>query len=142
MNDVILSKKESIERCVRQVRQYYQLPSDVPFEQDHMKQDAIATNIQRACEQAIDLANHVIRKRKLGLPQESGDSFSFLAASNIIPVELSKKLRKMIGFRNVLAHQYRDLDIHLMEDVIKHHLDDLLVFSDYLMSEVNEKPMS
>jgi len=45
MNDVILNKKESIERCVRQVRQYYQLPSDVPFEQDLMKQDAIATNI-------------------------------------------------------------------------------------------------
>jgi hypothetical protein len=27
MNDVILNKKESIERCLKQIRHYYQLPS-------------------------------------------------------------------------------------------------------------------
>jgi len=63
-----------------------------------------------------------------------------LAAANIIPAELSEKLRKMAGFRNVLVHQYRDLDIRLMEDVIKHHLDDLLVFSDCLMGETIQNP--
>lgn len=37
MNDVVLNKKESIERCIRQIRTYYALPSDLPFEEDFLK---------------------------------------------------------------------------------------------------------
>ncbi|MFV1951925.1 MAG: HepT-like ribonuclease domain-containing protein, partial [Nitrospinota bacterium] len=61
MSDIVLNKKESIERCIKQIRAYYALQGEVAFEEDHMKQDAIAANLQRACEQAIDLANHTIR---------------------------------------------------------------------------------
>lgn len=83
MMDVILNKKESIERCVRQIRLYYAMPSKLPFEKDHLKQDAIAANLQRAAEQAIDLTNHVIRKGKLGLPKESRESFEILAKTGV-----------------------------------------------------------
>jgi len=59
-----LNKKESIERCIKQVRLYYGLPSDKPFHEDYLKQDAIGANLQRAAEQIIDLGNHVIKKKK------------------------------------------------------------------------------
>jgi len=38
MNDIVLNKKESIERCIKQVRLYYEKPSSMPFEEDLMKQ--------------------------------------------------------------------------------------------------------
>jgi uncharacterized protein YutE (UPF0331/DUF86 family) len=85
---------------------------------DIMKQDAIAINLQRAAEQAIDLANHAIRKCKLGLPKDSRDSFSILASSNAISEELAGKLKGMVGFCNVLVHDYRELDLNIMRDVI------------------------
>jgi uncharacterized protein YutE (UPF0331/DUF86 family) len=69
MNDVVLNKKENIERSIKRARNYYQNSAEVPFEEDYLKQDAIALNLQRACEQCIDLANHTIRLRKLGLPK-------------------------------------------------------------------------
>ena len=72
MNDIVLNKKESIERCVRQIKRYYAMDSDVSFEEDYLKQDAIAINIQRACEQAIDLANYTIKVKKIGLPRRAG----------------------------------------------------------------------
>jgi len=81
MNDIVLNKKESIERCVRQIRLYYLAPAETAFEEDYLKQDAIAINLQRACEQAIDLANYTIKKKKLGLPKESKESFRLLADS-------------------------------------------------------------
>jgi hypothetical protein len=31
--------------------------------------------VTRACEQAIDLANHVIRAEKIGIPTDSAESF-------------------------------------------------------------------
>lgn len=133
MNDIVLNKKESIERCVRQIRLYYSMPAEITFEEDYLKQDAIAINLQRACEQAIDLANYTIRKKKLGLPKVSKESFRLLANNKIIPRELSVGLEKMIGFRNVLVHEYQDLDIKLMLDVINNHLDEFIDFTNHIM---------
>ena len=142
MNDIVLNKKESIERCIKQIRVYYALQSEVAFEEDHMKQDAIAVNLQRACEQAIDMANHTIKVRKLGLPKESKESFRLLAQNSIIPDGLADKLEKMIGFRNTLVHEYQKLDIKLMIDVIENHLDDLLNFTNYIVKEFTDGPAS
>lgn len=134
--DVVLNKKESIERCIKQVRLYYAMPSELPFEEDHLKQDAIAINLQRAAEQAIDLANHVIRKSKLGLPKESKESFEILAKAKIIPDDLADKLIGMVGFRNIMVHDYQEMDIKIMIDVIEHHLDDLIVYTNHIMGFV------
>lgn len=142
MNDIVLNKKESIERCVKQIRVYYASPSDIPFEKDYLKQDAIAANMQRACEQCIALANHTIKKRKLGLPKESRESFRLLARSHIIPRDLASNLENMVGFRNTLVHQYQDLDIQLMVDVIENHLDDLIDFTNFIVKEFSNGPAS
>ena len=42
MNEVVLNKKISIERCIEQINTYYALDRGLPFEQDFLKQDAIA----------------------------------------------------------------------------------------------------
>ncbi len=131
MNDVVLNKKESIERCIKQIRNYYQLPSEFDFVDDHLRQDAIAINMQRTCEQAIDLANHLVKIKKLGVPKDSRDSFHLLVDQQIIPESLGDNMIKMIGFRNVLVHQYQQLDLGLMVDVIENHLDDLLLFTEH-----------
>jgi len=135
MNDIVLNKKESIERCVKQIQVYYALPSKLAFGDDFLKQDAIAINLQRACEQSIDLANHTIKTQKLGLPKESKESFILLAKEGIIPHNLASKLSNMVGFRNVLVHQYQELDIKLMQDVIENHLNDMIDFTNFIVKE-------
>ncbi len=133
MNDIILNKKESIERCVKNARIYYSISSEVPFEKDYFKQDAIAINIQRACEQSIDLANYIIKKKKLGLPKASRESFSILVENNIIDSVLSSNLQRMVSFRNILIHEYKKLDITLMKDVIENHLNNLIEFTNIIL---------
>jgi uncharacterized protein YutE (UPF0331/DUF86 family) len=39
----------------------------------------------------------------------------------------------MIGFRNILVHQYEDLDVKIMVDVIEHHLGDLVDFTNHVV---------
>jgi len=133
IDDIVLNKKESIERCIRQIRLYYAKPSDLPFEEDFLKQDAIAINLQRAAEQCIDLANHLVRLKKLGIPKESKESFSLLAKAKIVPQPLAKQLEAMVGFRNTLVHEYQDMEIKIMKDVIENHLDDLVEFTVFIM---------
>jgi uncharacterized protein YutE (UPF0331/DUF86 family) len=142
MNDIVLNKKESVERCINQIKTYYALPSEVEFEEDYMKQDAISINLQRACEQCIDLANHTIKTLKLGLPKESRESFRLLAAAKVIPHELAGRLEGMIGFRNVLVHEYQRMDIGLMIKVIEQHLDDLVEFTNCIVRAFANRAVS
>ena len=73
MNDVVTNKAASIQRCVKRARE--ELAAAEDFDSDYTRQDAAILNIARACEQTIDLANHVVRTKKLGVPTDSGESF-------------------------------------------------------------------
>ncbi len=134
MSDVIFQKKTNVERCIKQARDYYALPSEKPFADDFYKQDAIVVNLQRACEQCIDMANHVVRLKKLRLPSTSAGSFTLLRQAGIIDAEFEKKLAGMVGFRNIVTYQYRDIDYRQVEAVVKNHADDLIEFTRLLVA--------
>ncbi len=135
MNDVAINKVQSIQRCVERAREEYRLAGD-RFADDYSRQDAAILNITRACEQAIDLANHVIKQNKLGIPTSSAESFELLAKKNIIAPETEEKIRRMVGFRNIAVHQYQRLNTGIVEAVLVSGLDDVLAFTrsilDYL----------
>jgi uncharacterized protein YutE (UPF0331/DUF86 family) len=90
-------------------------------------------NLQRACELAIDIANHVIKTKKLGLPQDSKDSFNLLHRAGLIDAGHLKMLHAMVGFQNVLVHEYQKLDLRIMVEVIEHHMTELVDFANALL---------
>ena len=134
MNDVVLQKKARIERCIGQIRMYYADENRPPLKDDFMRQDAIAQNVQRACEQCIDLANHTVRQQKLGLPSESRESFRLLAEARVIPRDLAQTMERMVGLRNLMVHAYQQLDFDRLIDVVENRLDDLLRFVDCIVN--------
>jgi uncharacterized protein YutE (UPF0331/DUF86 family) len=129
MDEIIPNKKLSIERCIHQIDLYYALQHGLPFAQDFLKQDAIGMNLQRACELTIDIANHLIKVKKLGLPQDSKDSFTLLHQAGLIAAEQMRGLQAMVGFRNILVHNYIKLDLRIMVDVVENHTRELLNFA-------------
>jgi uncharacterized protein YutE (UPF0331/DUF86 family) len=137
MNEIILNKKVSIERCIQQIETYYALDTGLPFATDYLRQDAIAMNLQRACELTIDIANYLIKSKKLGLPQDSRDSFTLLQQAGLITIEQMNRLQAMVGFRNTLIHQYQKLDLQIMVDVIEHHLRELLDYANAALDAAN-----
>jgi uncharacterized protein YutE (UPF0331/DUF86 family) len=54
-DEVLLRKADTIERCVRRVREEY-VGHEHEFEDNFTRQDAILLNLQRACEACIDMA--------------------------------------------------------------------------------------
>jgi len=126
-DSVILRKVDSIERCIVRVNEDY-LGYEEFFLTDQMRQDAIVLNLQRACELSIDLANHLIKLRKLGVPQESRTSFTLLHEAELLPKELATQLKKMVAFRNIAIHQYQELDLSVTQEIITKHLG---VFTDF-----------
>ena len=132
MNDIVINKVQSIHRCIERAREEYRLAGS-GFATDYSHQDAAILNITRACEQAIDLANHVIKSRKMGIPTSSAESFELLARKNVISPEIEQKMIGMVGFRNTVLHQYQRLNIAIVEAIIISGLNDLINFSDSVM---------
>ncbi|MGE7687099.1 type VII toxin-antitoxin system HepT family RNase toxin [Peribacillus simplex] len=125
-NDVILNKISVIERCMNRVRDVY--ANDAGSLKDFTKQDSIILNIQRACEASIDLAMHIVAETRLGLPQTSRDAFDMLHKALIIDENTAKRLKAMVGFRNIAVHDYQTVNIDILQQIVVNHLGD---FSDY-----------
>lgn len=121
-DDVLLNKRESVLRCLKLIREYYQGNPDRLSE--FMVQDAIILNLQRACELSIDIANYLVGRDDLGIPKESRESFQILEREKIISREVSDMMKKMVGFRNRAIHEYSALDISLLKTIIETHLED------------------
>lgn len=124
-DDVALNKAAIIERCIRRIFEEYAAD---PTLSSHTHTDALTLNIERACQAAIDLAMHRVVGRRLGMPRNSGDAFTFLRKAGIIPLELEKHLRAMTGFRNVAIHEYRELDKSILHVIAQHGWKDLVQF--------------
>ena len=130
--EVIQNKATTIERCVKRAREEYNRNPET-FERDYTRQDAAILNIQRACEAALDMGQHLIRRDGLGLPQSARDVFSLLAKAGRIDAELSDALRRMVGFRNIALHDYQSMHLPITIKVITEHLDDFLLFSETVL---------
>lgn len=137
-DDVILNKVAAIERCLSRIREEYVGKKDI-FKKNFTVQDSIVLNLQRACESAIDLANYEVKKRKLGIPQNSRDGFDLLCEAGIINSDLSERLKRMIGFRNMAVHDYSALNLDIVESIVREHLNDFSDFTSSIIKSYSSK---
>lgn len=124
---VILNKYESIERCINRINEEYQGNSENLY--NYSKLDAIILNLQRACELVIDIAMYIVSTGKLGIPQSKKEAFEILLNNKYIDEDTFRKMKGMIGFRNIAIHDYKEIDEEILQDVIENHLQDLLEFA-------------
>ena len=133
-DDTLVNKAASIERCVARAKAEYARDPDT-FAQDFTRQDAAILNIQRACEAALDMGHHLIRRDRLGLPQSARQVFDLLAQAGRIDPTLAESLKKMVGFRNIAVHDYQTLLLPITINVITQHMDEFLQFSSALLAD-------
>ncbi len=132
-DDVLLNKADIIEKCIRRIHEEFAGdPANLRVNQT--KQDSILLNLERACQAAIDMAMRIVKKEKLGLPKESRESFDMIFNAGHIDEKLCKKMHGLVGFRNTAIHNYRKLDLDIVEAIIKKHLVDFTELSKRLIN--------
>ena len=132
VDDVLVNKAASIERAVQRVREEH-AGDDANLLENQTRQDAIVLNLQRACESSIDAAMHLVRVRRLGVPQESREAFELLETAGHIEPALAERMKKMVGFRNVAVHNYQKPNIEVVRHIVRERLDDFLEFTGVLL---------
>ncbi len=132
-DDVLLNKANIIERCLQRIEDEY---NDNPanLHDNLTRQDSIILNLQRACQAAIDLAMHLVREHELGVPQKSRDAFALLEEQGALDPDLSGRLQRMVGFRNVAVHDYQELNLDIVQSIVENRLSDFTQFTERVLT--------
>jgi uncharacterized protein YutE (UPF0331/DUF86 family) len=108
---------------------YLQRAQKYSFEQfagDPERYGSVERFLHLALEALIDLGSHVVADENLGDVGYQRDIPALLAEHGYISDDQQEKWFQMIGFRNILVHEYAEIDRRIVYDVLQNKLSDLL----------------
>lgn len=106
--------------------------SDINYEEYLNNEDtqAIVERYLQVCIQCcIDIGNYIISRQKLEIPDLETNVFVILAKNKIITNDLADRIKGMVKFRNILVHDYIDIDQEKVYFIITKRLNDFNDFS-------------
>jgi uncharacterized protein YutE (UPF0331/DUF86 family) len=63
------------------------------------------------------------------VPQHARQAFELLEQAAWIEADLSLRMQRMIGFRNIAVHEYQKLDREIMLGIVRERLGDFEAFA-------------
>ncbi|MFQ6049886.1 MAG: DUF86 domain-containing protein [Candidatus Paceibacterales bacterium] len=131
---VIENKISSIKKYLKILGRYKKY-SQKEIEDNIDLKGAVERYLYLAVQATIDLAEAVISLKNFRKPTTLRENFYILKEEGIINKELTEKLAKMVGFRNIIVHDYEKLDYEIVYDVLKNRLKEIEKF----LTEVKKK---
>lgn len=108
------------------------------LEQDRMLRHAVERILSQIVELAVSVNGHVSATVLAKAPADYRSSFELAAAAGLIAPELAAALQPSVGLRNVLAHEYVDIDLDLVAKATRIAQNDYRAYlrnaSDWLMA--------
>lgn len=74
-----------------------------------------------AIEACVDIAQHICAAQGWGPPSDNGDAMKVLGRHGALSDDVSDAMRKAVGFRNVLVHEY----VEVSDEIVVRRLGDL-----------------
>lgn len=65
----------------------------------------------------------------IGEPRTNAELFELLHRAQWIGPELTRSMRNLAGFRNVVVHGYEDVALGIVKDIVRNRLGDLIEFA-------------
>ncbi len=103
---------------------------------DTTLQSALERELYIIAQAVVDLAEATVSFKNLRKPSTMRDAFYILGETDILPKDFIEKFINIVGFRNALAHDYEDLKIEVIYDVLQNKLPQVQEFIDYIKKSV------
>jgi len=95
------------------------------FRSDIEVYSAVERNLQLAIESLGDMASHVVVDEDLGSFERARDLPDLFEEHGFIEEEERDTWVDMISFRNVLVHEYIDIERRRVYEILQHQLEDI-----------------
>jgi len=93
------------------------------------KKRACERLLQISIEAMIGICHLLVTGMRLGLAGEESDLFEKLGQAGVLSGSMKKRLKRMKGLRNILVHEYGEVDNLLIYEVIRTKLNDIQAFN-------------
>ncbi|MEM2591399.1 MAG: DUF86 domain-containing protein [Thermofilaceae archaeon] len=117
----------------------YQRYSFEKFIGDWQAVYAAERGIQTAVQNLIDIGAHILAALGDSQWDEYREIPPRLAKHRVIPKSSVKTLQAMIGMRNILVHQYAEVDVAKVYEIIRDRLDDFDRFAKYIKRYIEQQ---
>lgn len=121
---VIENKISSIQKYLK-ILERYKNYSREELENNIDIRGAAERYLYLVAQSAIDLAEAVISYKKFRKPGTLAESFDILKEEKIISEDLVEKMIGMVGFRNVVAHDYEKINYDLVHRILHRDIEDI-----------------
>lgn len=107
---------------------YFQKYSQKEIEKRIELKGSVERYLYLVVQSTIDLAEAVGAEKGLRKPSSMRESFYILREEEIISQGLLEIMLNMVGFRNVIAHDYEKIDFGIVYDVLQNKIEDIEKF--------------
>jgi len=116
-----------IEKNLRLLEELKSVPFE-KFDQDSVNFNAAVRILQISIESILDVANHIVARERLGMPNTYAESFDLLASGKVITSEYATRAKNMVRFRNRAVHLYMDINEKEVYNILRNNLADFREF--------------
>ena len=85
--------------------------------------------LQLAIQVVLDISNHIVADERLGAVEEYRDAIRLLGKSGYLQPDLTQRLLPMAGLRNILVHDYLEVDRSKIHTLLQDCLEDFEKFA-------------
>ncbi|MFZ5898431.1 MAG: type VII toxin-antitoxin system HepT family RNase toxin [Bacillota bacterium] len=125
--DLLRHKLHLLSRSIAKLDKYRNI-SLAELAGNEERRDAIERVLHVAVQSCLDIGNHVIADLDLREPADYKDIMVILTEAGILPKEKAKQFTRMAQFRNVIVHQYDEIDPAIILSILQKDIGDLRLF--------------
>lgn len=122
--NILTARIEAIEKHLLRLSTYTKL-SRKDFLSDLNVQDIVEYNLFQIVNHLIDMLQHIVVDENFGFPESAYDAVELLHVRGLLSHGESEILRRMIGFRNIVGHDYIDLNKETVHDILTNGQQDI-----------------
>mgnify|MGYP006278093377 CR=1 FL=1 len=119
--DIVVDKLQHINEYTNDLKQMRGM-SKTEYVEDVVVQRAVERTFMNLVQSCIDLAQHIRASEGLSPSGTSKKEMESLGAADIISPEVQEQLEEAVGFRNILAHRYGDVNHDVVYAVLHNDL--------------------
>lgn len=122
--DLLLAKASSVRKHLDRVSEKCDVSVEA-FLKDIDRQEIVLFNLQMAVQNCVDIAAHIISEKGFGVAGSTNEMFYLLEENGYIETELTEKMVRAVGFRNLIVHEYARVEMKEVFEVAHKDVEDL-----------------
>lgn len=113
-----------VARILRDLAELRDTAGGPPLGEDGVRLRAVKYGFITTIEGCVRAAQHVVSSEGLAVPETNAEAVRALGRAGMIDSELANRVARAVGFRNVLVHEYAEVDdqrvvanLELLDDI-------------------------